>query len=323
MKAKESRLRFMKSSKLRTTWDGANFVVRIYHPKGLYPRGRVAHRDALFYADDTIVFSVTRSVRWSSADKEAPCTEMDWLSLDELRLLGSIQLCERWGYGKVVFYPVPSYARVIDRRSLDLTSEAVAGEIRRLVTHDLHWPDRTFTSDLMRECLSLRYSFLDDGEIEMTRQEVFWNAISTSDYVLLRGLSSLFRSDMLSRHQEFFEEATMQCFVALDASFQLIVKKLKKAGLAQPTAKDAALWLHENFDSHLGFQAPLDRYFQEFYDQRVMTLHPASRLGETPYAPLMHDDYFHLRDSLRAIFAYLVSGKHDDGFAQAVAAYRS
>ena len=125
-------------------------------------------------------------------------------------------------------------------------------------------------------------------------------------------------TDMLSRYSEFFEEATISCFIALEASFRIILKKLEQDGVKNPGAKDAALWLHRHFDSHLGFEEPLGRYFEEFYDQRVMTLHPSSKFGEFAYAPLARDDLFHLRGSLRSIFGYLVSGAHDRGFPEII-----
>jgi hypothetical protein len=65
----------------------------------------------------------------------------------------------------------------------------------------------------------------------------------------------------------------------------------------------------------LGLAYPEDyRYFQEFYDNRTRTLHPGSRLGDFPYAPLAADDYNHLRSVLPGIFGYLVTGKHTPEF---------
>lgn len=299
--------------------DEPHFVVRLLHPKGRYPRTRIAQPDALFSADEDIAFLVTWSTRWKPSDENAPYTEMDWLTPDEIRFLGSIYLCELWDEGHIWFYPVPHYAPVINRTRLDLTKPKIQDEIRWLIHREMYSPQLGAASHWLHECSTLRYSFSDLDKLDLSRQPQFWSGISTTDYVLLRGLSSLFKSDMLSRYSEFFEEATIQCFVALEASFQLIVKRLKKQGVSQPGAKHAAEWLHEHFDSQLGFQQPAERYFHEFYDQRVMTLHPSSRLGEFPYAPLMHDDYFHLRGSLRSIFAYLVLGAHDKGFLQAVA----
>ncbi|MNU06565.1 hypothetical protein D3C72_2518020 [compost metagenome] len=45
-----------------------------------------------------------------------------------------------------------------------------------------------------------------------------------------------------------------------------------------------------------------------------MTLHPANKHGDTPYAPIMHDDIPQLRRSLREIFAYLLLEEHGPDF---------
>ena len=65
----------------------------------------------------------------------------------------------------------------------------------------------------------------------------------------------------------------------------------------------------------MGLAYPEDyRYFQDFYDNRIRTLHPGSRLGDFPYAPLAADDYSHLRSVLPGIFGYLITGKHTPEF---------
>jgi hypothetical protein len=45
-----------------------------------------------------------------------------------------------------------------------------------------------------------------------------------------------------------------------------------------------------------------------------MTLHPKSRHGESPVAPLMYEDYMFMRRDLRELFAYLLTGRHGDDF---------
>jgi hypothetical protein len=50
------------------------------------------------------------------------------------------------------------------------------------------------------------------------------------------------------------------------------------------------------------------KYFEEFYESRIMSFHPESRFGVFPHAPLMIDDFMHLRDSLLEIYAYLIGG---------------
>lgn len=311
---RKNRLSYLGGKRLMAARNEPRYVVRVFHPKGQYPRCRITQPNAMFWADDNIVFSVTLGERWQSVDVDMPYTEMDWLTPNELRFLGSIFLCELWDEAKIRFYPVSHYAPVINRKKLDFTKQSTVSDVRDLVLLGLCRPKWTHNAAILQECIKLRYALIPPDEVGLERQPLFWEKISPKDHVLLRGLSALFKSDMLSCYYEFIEEATISCFIALEASFRLITDQLVAKGHAKPTAKDAALWLHNNFDVHFGLPAPVEKYFEEFYNQRIMTLHPSSRFGEHLYAPLMVDDLYHLRSSLRSIFAYLVLGKHDRGF---------
>jgi hypothetical protein len=90
------------------------------------------------------------------------------------------------------------------------------------------------------------------------------------------------------------------------------------SGIAEPTSADAARWLHTSFNEPFGHERT-ERYFQDIYDQRIMTLHPVSRLGISLYAPLFHDDYTLLRRSIPAVFAYILTGHHSDEYLAAIA----
>jgi hypothetical protein len=266
------------------------FVVRVFHPRGQYPRGLVAQAEALYCADDEIVFCVTSTRLWSPIEDNAPYTEMDWITPDELRFIGSIYLCELWGGAKLMFYPVHDYSPVINRTQLDLTKHSTLDAVRNLVIQGIHFPGVAGQqAATLQECARQRYSLIPPEQVDLSRQVLLWRNIKTTDHLLLRGLNALMKSDMLSRHSEFFEEAIISCFIALEASFQMILKRLRIEGKRDPNARDAAEWLYEHFDKHLGIQKPLERYFAEFYDQRIMTLHPSSRFGEFPYAPLTHE----------------------------------
>jgi hypothetical protein len=108
-------------------------------------------------------------------------------------------------------------------------------------------------------------------------------------------------------------------------SFRLVCSRLRTSGNPNPTAHDAAVWMHETFDKHFGHDQPdaMDRYFEEFYDGRVMTMHPSSRFGDFPYAPAMHDDTMHLRRHLRHVFSFLTIGRLDDDFVEEARAYKA
>jgi len=51
----------------------------------------------------------------------------------------------------------------------------------------------------------------------------------------------------------------------------------------------------------------------------VQTVHPGSRFGDAPFAPVMADDHIHLRQALPGVFGYLVLGEHNPFFWQEVA----
>lgn len=64
--------------------------VRLFHPRGRYVQGRKTQPGALYWGDDDIVFSAVGSETWDRAADDVPFySEMDWLSLDEIRLIGS------------------------------------------------------------------------------------------------------------------------------------------------------------------------------------------------------------------------------------------
>ena len=75
--------------------------------------------------------------------------------------------------------------------------------------------------------------------------------ISLTDHLLMRGLSALLRSNMAWRHQEIAEAGQLLLYVALDASFQLVLRVLRERGLQNPSALDAGALIDEVFNPHL------------------------------------------------------------------------
>lgn len=277
--------------------------------------------DALYLADEEGVFCITYTMQGNAEDVEGPYTEMDLLSPEELRFIASIYLCEIRDEAAFRFYPVSHYAPVLNRTKLDLSKPSTVEAARQLVIRGLDFPEYGHYAPVLQECHRLRYDLVDRRYSGLERQPAMLQGIKKSDKVLLRGINALIKADMLSCYSEFTEEATISCFVAMDASFQLILNRLRSEGMRNPTAKDAAKWVYRHFDSQFGHAEPSDPYFAEFYEQRIQTLHSSNRFGEFLYAPLMVDDFYHLRDSLRSIFAYIVSGEHDRGFLEEVRKY--
>jgi hypothetical protein len=123
---------------------------------------------------------------------------------------------------------------------------------------------------------------------------------------------------MLASRYEFEEEACIQTSIAMEASHQLVLAHLRAEGNLNPSSTDAGEWVNKIFDEPLGVGYEGVKYFEEFYEQRVQTVHPRSRFGDTPFALITADDRMHLRGSLPHIFGYLVLGEHNPSFFAAL-----
>jgi hypothetical protein len=304
-------------------WDAKRHHVSLFRPLGSYPKGTYCTPTGLFHADNEIVFAVTYGARWPFAE-HLPYSEVDWLEPEQVRLLGSLMLAEDLSEECILcrFYPMSYGGFIVDTSQLDLTRPETAEEIRKLLmdtVNDPSWPP--YVQDVWRKCLGANFHLFEPANhLCVDQQRQYWHKMSTKNHVLMRGLQALIKSDMLASHQEFQEEAAIATFIALEASFELVRRYLRRMGIAEPTAKDAGEWLHRTFDEPLGYYGSRDtKYFEEFYTQRIQTVHPGNRFGDAPYAPVMVDDYIHLRSVLPQVFGYLLLGKHSPKFLQNVA----
>jgi hypothetical protein len=312
------------------TWEerpnrpmASEYRVMLFTPKGRYPGGTWHLPNGFFHADEEITFSVVYGESWEMLDPDMPFSEFRWASPQELRLIASLLLCEVMDFGYMTFYPIVRFDLLLDADDLDLQSPEIVAATRSLLLHEA-----AQDPDLRNEFRGLttlrrprtKYELIDPRNFALDRRHEFWQALEKPNYVLLRGVYALMKSDMLCCHYEFSEEAVVSLYIALDASLSLVLRQLEREGRSNPTTHDAAVWVHDHFNANFGHAPPdlADRYFAEFYEQRVMTLHPASRFGDVPYSPTMHDDICFLRPWLRQIFAYLLTGEHDPGYLEAL-----
>lgn len=287
------------------------FRVRIFSAKGQYPRGVIASESALFFADQDLVFSVVWAKPYDQITSNFPYSEMDWVTPQEIRFWASIMLCEDADGPKILLYP-HRYNLAMIEQPLDLADSKTQLSLKELISAEIE--ARRKRGNFSVEDDFARDYALFDQEVNVERQPLFYQGISETDHIFLRGITCLIKCDMLSQYWEFAEEAVIVGFIALEASFALVVEKLKLDGISNPSAIEAGKWLDDTFNRPLGIDPGERKYFEELYEQRVMTMHPNSRYGECPYAPLTHDDLFDLRRDLREVFAYLVSGSHGPEF---------
>jgi hypothetical protein len=306
----------MDQEKWRSSIGTKCYRVMLFLPLGVYPRGTIRVGNGFFHADDEIVFSVVHGESWREVIEDAPYSEFDWASPQELRLLSSILLSERRDDALVRFYPKVGYSLRIDAEQLDFANDAIVEELRELVLQRINQKNQFGRT--VKQTFDRTYHLVEPERFNLERQSEYWKNICIRNFVLLRGIYSLIKAEMLAAHSEFWEEAVIVAYVALEASFTLIRRELEHEGISSPNAYDAARWLYQHFDSPFGLPEPAEKYFEEFYEGRVATLHPSSRFGEFPFAPIMHDDYCHLRRALREVFAYLVSKAHGSDFYEDV-----
>ena len=146
------------------------------------------------------------------------------------------------------------------------------------------------------------------NEVDETLLSHLMSSIALDDHLLMRGLGAFLKASMLWQRTEFAEAATLMLFVALEASFQLVLRLLRSRGISNPSAEDAGNFIDATFNPP-GMDA--GSYFFESYVGRVKTMHPSSRYGVFPFAPLHADDYMHLRHDLLALFAFLITGHNN------------
>lgn len=300
--------------------------VMIFHPRGgSYPRGTFFCDDGFFYADVDLAFAAVRCSGWRSINEDIPFSEFAWASPAQVRVLGALLFCQTFDGAWIRLYPVIGPELVLGANELDLTEPATVQMIKeRLLLSIKKLHVLPSISLVPPDLLSEPYHLLDK-DIAMDRFVPSYRRIDPANFVLMRGLQALVKSDMLGRHREFGEESVIAAFISLDASFSLVQRELKLEGKTNPSAHDAARWLHRNFYEPFGHDPPgeLEKYFEEFYDSRISTLHPGNRFGDCPFSPTIWDDAIHLRSQLRQVFSFLVHGRHFKDFDDAVDDYHA
>lgn len=282
-------------------------------PKGIYPHTSIAVPGGSYVADGDLVFSVVDATRWDWYGQDLPYTEMDWLMPEEVRFLSSIFLCQTFDSPPLRMYP-QRYPCFLANDRFDISSNAHLTTIKEALLNGddqyLMLKNKSVCKKISAFRRSFEYDLTNLDDLELDRQQAIFIGIDIQDHVLLRGLATLMKSAMLTAYSEFYEEATMVLFVSLDASLSLVLKRLRARGAAETTVKDAADWVYNTFDKPLGHSKQDEVYFAEFYEKRVMTLHPESRYGINAFAPLFHDDQIYLFNWLVALYAYLITGDH-------------
>jgi hypothetical protein len=283
---------------------------RFLGPMGIYPTSVMGDvNNGYLFAPDASI-TLVRIVE-HPGQYEA-YSEVEWAHPEEIGFFASIGLGREDNAPAVIVYPLPLAYMVELDSHVPLNSRELLNAVKSLMVRE----ELRSRRNRQRKYGGVRYwepydlpafaskrKYLESAGMVQQRQAAALAAFDPTDFLMVRGLSTWLRSSMLSTHWQFTEESITTLFISMEASFRLIRRRLMAEGIADPNAKDAAVFLGKVFE-----EEPLERYFAQYYDSRIATMHPESRFGVFPHPPLMADDFYHLHGSLRDLYLYLLTG---------------
>jgi hypothetical protein len=233
---------------------------------------------------------------------------MEWATPHEIRFFASLSMACDLEEGHFRLFPLPLFWDLHCEPSSDLSNPDFIRRARAAVMRDVrrkpHRAGRWLADSVTLPPFISNNPYPENlSEFLPERQRKLFNAIKVRDFLLIRGLSTWLRARMLAMHPMFMEEAIQTTFISMEASFRLILRRLRAQGNRNPSAKDAAALIGDVFN-----EPPLTGYFAEYYESRIKTVHPESRYGVFPHPPLMADDFYHLHGSLMEVYVYLLTG---------------
>jgi hypothetical protein len=272
--------------------------VRIFSPLGHYPRHPIAIPGARLLVSDELIVSCVH-VEPPEVHGLEHSFELEYLALEETRFLAGIALAVHPDNGTAFTYPLYDHVDVASGLNDDALIEAAQQLAARIFDHS-EWSRRTVPPPA---CGGPAYQWREAGvNVDNVRNVVC--AAQLNDHLLMRGLGALLRANMCWHHLEIADAGALQLYVALDASFQMILRLLREQGVSNPTGLDAGAFVDaEVFNQRHGPGS----YFEDFYEDRIKTMHPSSRFGVFATPPIYADDYYFLRYALVEVYHWLIT----------------
>ena len=277
-------------------------------PIGFYPKKALSVPNSAFVIDDDLIFS---AVRFEEVKIEEYYFEREWLKPEEVRLLSALVLAVPVDYGKVFAYPHPLSFR-IDEEEYDLSNTNIIKQIKTDLIHSLEKENNEFwqTVDPPPFLNGPKYKFNENAK-DLKRQKDIFEAIDLNDHLLIRGLGAYIKGDLLSVHHIFHTEACISMHIAMEATLHIILRRLKTK-IQNPSNKDASSYLGKAFNSKY---IP-EKYFEDYYSDRILAVHPSNRIGTFPDVPLITDDFYHLYEDLKSVYDFLITGNIETNYEE-------
>lgn len=231
------------------------FRVRLMSPLGRYPTDDFCSESAALIISPEICFSIVRVPRedWSFS-------EVDILTALEIPLYSSILLAGE--AGTPYLYPYPTdHSVLLETESLENIEERHVLECKSFLLEKVQEIIRDHpTSSFHKPPVlgGMKYDLTPSSGANGDRLMVL-RRLETADPIILRGVSCLLKGRMAFKHPEFAEAACIFLWIALDAAHSLVLQKLRKAGIVNPTSKDAAKY----FEEISGHKTEWDKFFED------------------------------------------------------------
>ena len=271
----------------------------------MLPNNHVLDTQASLFIRDSICFSITR-IR--SGEEYY---ELQWKYPEEIAFYRSLIIGIHPDYGKLFIFPVRWHFYMDDNRQ-DLSSTDflanVAEKITTEISTKIEKQKNLYKWDLLpSKFIAASYQFRT-VRVSREYQKFLFNQIDIDNDLLIRGLSHLIKCGMLRQFgRMFYDTASLELYISLEATLHIILERLRQNGKQNPTNKDASDYLLERF----GESYRLDRYYEDFYDDRIRAVHPESRFGKAMFVPHYVDDLYILYNDLLRNYEFLITGKSE------------
>lgn len=273
-------------------------IIRPMSQLGIYWSTSAALDHAAYVVRDDLIFT---ACHFDQDQNESEFyTEHDEPMPEEVRLYASLALAVGVERGFMVQYPDMFSIRVDDQPCL--ADETTVKELDLLLRKALSANSPRAMGDPPLPPSSYTHFH---WPLPVASQRTIYENVDPTDALLIRGLATLLKSSMLHMHRAFAEEANYPLWISLDASLSIIFEILRADGNLNPNAFDAQTYVHDVFGEP---QSGL-KYFEEFYQDRITTMHPQNRFGTFAFAPLGHDEFYWLHSGLREVYRYIILGE--------------
>lgn len=278
------------------------FIARLLSPLGSYPEQTFSTESEALCVSPDLCFSIVRE------RGEQHFSEIDHVSPQEVPLFAAMFLCGDKEQGFLLPYPTQYFVTVPASVGQSLKDDNLVSEAGALLRYEItQCGFEELSADSMLHkprCLGGQsYCLIPIKDQDENRKTVM-RFFESAEPVYIRGAASLLKANVAWHYSDFREAACIHLWIALDAAFSIVRKRLQAAGNGNPTAEDAEAFV----DQVYGAESTGQKFFERDYYNRIETIHPENRYSSVARPMLLTDDFLHLNDDLIDLYYFFVTG---------------